>query len=770
MHTSSIWTFGPFEFNPSTYRLRRDGVDVPLEPKAFDVLRLLVERAPAVVDKGVLFDVVWHDVAVTDNALTRVVAQLRKALDDDARQPRYIETVATRGYRLMAEVHAGAALFVPTPASAPTPTNVAPVLAATSLGSHSARARVPRAWLIALGAVLVLATTAIALATSLKRVVMRSPAASVVRVERGPSVAQVARARPVQFTTGPGLDGQPALSTDGTTLAFSSDRSGALEIYTQSLTPGAAPTQLTDNGRTNIQPTWSPDGRFIAYHEAAGGGIWMVPSRGGTAKLLASAGSRPAWSPDGRLVAYQSLVDNLIPSGSPPNAGSEIRVVDVATGVSRALTHAGTPVGPHVVPHWWPAGGRLFFIEAPPPFRSDDGGGRTTLWSVDVSSGAMRREAASTMVLPDYALAPDGSGAWVLARTGAVWWLPLTGDLRSREPRPSGLTAPGFPGDLTLSSDGRSLAWTARAPTTSLWSVGLPSTRGRAAPAEPVQLGAGVRVTGAVAAPDGRLAYSGIVHGASPQVWIREKDGDVRQVTLDRGDHANPTWLPGYTQVAFAATHDAARTVNVVDVTTGVERTLFRCDALPLPPGTTLHPAPYLNVAVDHSGRRVLATLLRDGVPNVWVSDLGVDGTPSAPRQVTVEAQGGSFAHWSPDGRWISYQCDEGAHTHVCVIGADGTGRRQLTNQPGQSFLGGWIESTTILVAARRDAVWNVIGVDRATGKTTAYTTFTDARGYVRYPQWDPVTRRVTFERADTTGNVWMTRVPTGPGVRVSGF
>jgi eukaryotic-like serine/threonine-protein kinase len=104
MHTSSSWTFGPYEFDAGAFRLRRGGTVIPLEPKAIDVLRLLLERAPRVVEKTEIFAVVWKDTAVTDNALTRVIAQLRKALEDDAKSPRYIETVATRGYRFLADV------------------------------------------------------------------------------------------------------------------------------------------------------------------------------------------------------------------------------------------------------------------------------------------------------------------------------------------------------------------------------------------------------------------------------------------------------------------------------------------------------------------------------------------------------------------------------------------------------------------------------------------------------------------------------------------
>ena len=96
--------FGSCEFDPGTFQLRRNGVLVEVEPKALDLLRLLLNRAPRVVEKSEIFSIVWKDVAVTDNVLTRLIAQLRRALEDDAKAPRYIETVTTRGYRFIANV------------------------------------------------------------------------------------------------------------------------------------------------------------------------------------------------------------------------------------------------------------------------------------------------------------------------------------------------------------------------------------------------------------------------------------------------------------------------------------------------------------------------------------------------------------------------------------------------------------------------------------------------------------------------------------------
>jgi DNA-binding winged helix-turn-helix (wHTH) protein len=101
MNTSSRFQFGRYELDSGTFKLLRDGVPVALEPKGIDLLRLLLERAPRVVEKQEIFAIVWKDVAVTDNALTRLVTHIRKVLDDDARTPRYIETIATRGYRFV---------------------------------------------------------------------------------------------------------------------------------------------------------------------------------------------------------------------------------------------------------------------------------------------------------------------------------------------------------------------------------------------------------------------------------------------------------------------------------------------------------------------------------------------------------------------------------------------------------------------------------------------------------------------------------------------
>jgi DNA-binding winged helix-turn-helix (wHTH) protein len=94
---------GGWRVRPSLNRLARDGSTVRLEPKMMDVLTTLASHAGRVVSKDDLAAAVWPDVFVTESVITRAIAGLRRALEDDARDPRFIETIAKRGYRLIAE-------------------------------------------------------------------------------------------------------------------------------------------------------------------------------------------------------------------------------------------------------------------------------------------------------------------------------------------------------------------------------------------------------------------------------------------------------------------------------------------------------------------------------------------------------------------------------------------------------------------------------------------------------------------------------------------
>ena len=89
---------------PKLNTVQADGRAIRLEPKFVQVLVCLAERPGEVVSKEELIRNVWKDTFVTDDVLTRAVSELRRALGDDAKQPRLIETVARSGYRVIAPV------------------------------------------------------------------------------------------------------------------------------------------------------------------------------------------------------------------------------------------------------------------------------------------------------------------------------------------------------------------------------------------------------------------------------------------------------------------------------------------------------------------------------------------------------------------------------------------------------------------------------------------------------------------------------------------
>ena len=101
--------FGDFELDIPDARLRRAGTVVDLPPKSFELLVCLVRRPQTLVPKDDLLDIVWGRRFVSEGAIKTVVSELRAALGDDAKAPRWIETVPRRGYRFIGEVSGGLA-------------------------------------------------------------------------------------------------------------------------------------------------------------------------------------------------------------------------------------------------------------------------------------------------------------------------------------------------------------------------------------------------------------------------------------------------------------------------------------------------------------------------------------------------------------------------------------------------------------------------------------------------------------------------------------
>jgi TolB-like protein/DNA-binding winged helix-turn-helix (wHTH) protein/Flp pilus assembly protein TadD len=138
------YLFDDVEVDRAAVRVQKGGSPRKITPRAFEVLVYLLEHSGRIVEKQELFDQVWGERFVTDNALTRIIKEVRQVIGDDADRPRYIETVPKRGYRFIAEV---------TRVEAETLTNAAPAVPDT--GSPANRITLRR--LVYIAAISVLA-------------------------------------------------------------------------------------------------------------------------------------------------------------------------------------------------------------------------------------------------------------------------------------------------------------------------------------------------------------------------------------------------------------------------------------------------------------------------------------------------------------------------------------------------------------------------------------------------------------------------------------
>ncbi len=107
MENRRIFRFDEFLFDAENRRLLREGTAVPLSAKAFDILQTLLENNGRLVGKDELFNSVWQDQIVEESNLTVHISQIRKALGEKKRKPRYIETVPGYGYRFVGELQDG---------------------------------------------------------------------------------------------------------------------------------------------------------------------------------------------------------------------------------------------------------------------------------------------------------------------------------------------------------------------------------------------------------------------------------------------------------------------------------------------------------------------------------------------------------------------------------------------------------------------------------------------------------------------------------------
>lgn len=710
------YQFDNVQVDLRVFKVWKAGVPLPLEPKAFAVLVFLINHRERLVEKDELLDAVWKEAFVTPNALTRVIAQLRRTLGDDAKEARYIETIKTRGYRFIAPVEIKSAVDVEKE-------TVSEIAAPPSISTASEPAIPPILPLTLAGVLLLLA------------IFIYSTARTSHATEE-PAILL----RTTQLTTTPGLDLHPAFSPDGSVVAYSSLRNGNLEIFVRQLAPGGREIQITTDGKQNLQPAWSPDGQLIAYHSRERRGIWIVPALGGTAKQLTEFGANPAWSPAGQWLAFQSDapadISQTAFGAMPP---STIWRVPARGGAPEQITKVGSPVGGHGVPTWSPDGRRLVF--------ATNDLGLSELWSVTPEGAQLQRVWQGHSHFYDPVFAPDGKYLFFSTASGnfRLWRLRMTATgLPEGEPVQLANTGAALARHLTITPDGKRLAYSSLTMANNIGSVSLaPNTQAALSAPRLLTQDTNYRKNQHVFAPDGKtIAYNVWRMGADGEIWLMDADGNnPRQLTVEPAGVLG--WLPTGDQLALNAKSAAGSRLLKADISSGKQTPLTQADIKV--------PTPFGRLSPD--GQQLAFSSSSGGALNLWTISLA-DG---AVKQLTFDHELMGFPSWSPDSQYLALEIKRGDDCHIAIIPRAGGTPEQLTFARGQSWPGSWSpDGDKIAFAGLRDGQWNVWWVSRRTKEERRVTSYTAPNVYVRYPAWSPRGNQIVYEYAETRGNIWM--------------
>jgi Tol biopolymer transport system component/DNA-binding winged helix-turn-helix (wHTH) protein len=741
-----------FVLDLENFQLTRAGEPRPLEPKALNLLAFLVERSGRLVTKQEIFDAVWRDTAVTDHALTRVIAQLRRVLGDEARDAKYIETVPTRGYRWVRPVEPGApvaGLSTVAPTGAKVDAPGAGLSAAAPTGATvdlPAVAKAPSARVRSAATMLALGIAVAAVAGFAWT--QRHAATSASAASADPSTRHAVM-WPAQVTTTSGLDLHPALSPGGDAIAYVSDRTGALEIYVRAL-DGAADTALTADGAENVQPAWSPDGRLIAYHSYKHGGIWVVPARGGVPRQVAPEGSNPAWAPDGRRLAFQSDEPaDVTPSAWGAQIGSTLWLVDVDGSNLRQLTTPRHPIGGHAAPAWSRDGRFLAFTVF-------EGGLENGVWRLALDGGDVRPLARGPGL---YELVFSADDRAIYAAGGEAFVTKIGFDSKTGEATSERQVIPiaGVPSvrGLSISADGRTLAFAGLALSSQIWAQPVTLDGASAGEARAVTSDTSRRNSLPTTSPDGtRIAYMSTRGGRPPDVWVMNADGsNPIPLTSDESIDGKPTWFADGTRIAYSSNRHNMLALWSVDLRTRRHELLFDPAAVRLSP-IRRDAGRLAEVQLAPSLTRVAFSAVEpdSGRRRQYVATL----SPFAARALTDGSQSIGYPAWSPDERYLAVEIKDGSSTHAAVIDVSTGAVRRLTKERGQSWVRSWSpDSRRVVMAAMRDGRWSLRWIDITTGHEETITPAAPPHVYLRYPEWSPRGDVIVFERGDLRGNIW---------------
>lgn len=512
--TGRSFRVGEWTADTSANELTRDEQILRVEPKVMALLMELASRPGEVVSREALLKRVWPEVIVTEDALSRAVFKLRRALGDVPETPRYIETIPKSGYRLIAVVEPIDLRYLEGP---------------------TMRRRSRLLWGLGAGA---LGLGLIAL------VWLRFQGQ-----DRGAPTART-------LTHLQGIETHPALSPDGQRLAFVASDGEAMrdtDLWVMGVND-PAPQRLTRGPEEDLRPAWSPDGTTLAFLrcEELACGVYAIPAQGGQPRRMFAADVGPwglDWESSGTLIAV---------TRQQPTAPFQVVRVDPESGAMQFLSDPPEDAIGDLFPRTSPDGLLLGFVR-------HGAEGDEDLWVVPQEGGTARQVTTQGVHIDGFAWEPGGRSVITAASFDgdpALWRVTLEGGVPAR--LPVGASHPRHP---TISA-GR-LVFESRRTEVNLYTVDLRDGSGGVA-LTPAIVSTAADSQPALS-PDGRQIAWVSDRSGSLELWRAQLGGgDPVRLTSFKDAHVGaPRWSPNGEWIVFEAQREGSAAIYRIAVDGG---------------------------------------------------------------------------------------------------------------------------------------------------------------------------------------------------------
>lgn len=500
--------------------------------------------------------------------------------------------------------------------------------------------------------------------------------------ERGPKPGRVIRVARVDGSderqlTSSARDQAPSWSPDGRRILFESFRDGNAEIYVMDAN-GQNQRRLTENQVYDSGASWSPDGKSIMWFSANGPGtpeddygasdLWTMRADGSGKRRIArlpGSDTYPSWAPDGRRVVFTSH----------RHGNGELYLLDLQTSqVTRLTDHPASD--DHA--RWSPDGRNIAFLS----WRDGD----EALYVLSPGSNApVRVNTGRSAAAPSW----SSDGKWILfhSRTDSG-----TEIFRVRAPQAEPERVPSRPVAAQLSnvsSSGardRQSAWSPDSNFLVFVSDRLQGVHWGESALYLLDLrtGRAGRVRRSIEdgrpswSPDGRyLAFESTDRDESRRIYVSAPDGrSSRNLTPLPGSYGHPAWSPDSTQIAFAGRPASAKSYDI-----------YRTD-LTGRPGVRVSDGVGQNTSPTWSadGKSIAFVSDRDGNKDIYVTS----GDGAAVRRLTNNPGLDDVPQWSPDGRSILFASERDGNSEIYVMCADGSNARNVTRHPAFDSWPSW--------------------------------------------------------------------------------